>query len=192
MPRAGLSPTTVVAAAADLADQDGFDAVTPAAVARVVGVRTPSLYVHVEGAQALRDAVTTLALDEMADAGAHAVAGRSGSMALRALADAYRDYARAHPGRYAASRRSVDAGDERAVAAGRRHRALLDAVLRGYGVPEADVVHAVRLVGATVHGFVTLEASGGFAHSEPPAQASWSRVVEALDVALTGWSTAAP
>ena len=32
MPRAGLSPTTVVAAAADLADQDGFDAVTPAAV----------------------------------------------------------------------------------------------------------------------------------------------------------------
>jgi AcrR family transcriptional regulator len=188
VPRAGLTVAAVLAAAADLADREGFDAVTPAAVARDVGVRTPSLYAHVDGAEALRVGVQTLALEEMADVAARAVAGRSGSQALRALADAYRDYARAHPGRYAASRRRVDPGQATTVAAGRRHGELVGAVLGGYRIEGSDAVHAVRLVGSTVHGFVTLEASGGFDHSEPSPDLSWSRVVEALDAALSAWS----
>lgn len=192
MPRAGLTSAAVVAAAADLADREGFDAVTPAAVARAVGVRTPSLYAHVDGAEALRAGVQSLALGEMADAATRALAGRSGSAALLALADAYRDYARAHPGRYAASRRRVDADDTATVAAGRRHGELLGAVLAGYGIDGRERVHAVRLVGATVHGFVTLEATGGFEHSEPAPDASWRRVVEALDAALRAWSAPPP
>lgn len=188
MPRAGLTVATVVAAAAHLADREGFDAVTPAAVARTVGVRTPSLYAHVDGAEDLRVGVQTLALEEMADAVSAAVAGRSGRQALQALADAYRDYARAHPGRYAASRRPVDPDRTETVAAGRRHSALLGAVLAGYGLDGPDAVHAVRLVGSTVHGFVTLEATGGFDHSEPGSDLSWTRVVDALDLALSGWS----
>jgi AcrR family transcriptional regulator len=180
----------VVAAAADLADREGFEAVTPAAVARAVDVRTPSLYAHVDGAEALRVGVQTLALEEMADAAARAVAGRSGRRALQALADAYRDYARAHPGRYAASRRPVDPLRTATVAAGRRHSDLLGAVLAGYGIDGPDVVHAVRLVGSTVHGFVTLEATGGFDHSDPSSDVSWARIVGALDAALSAWSVA--
>jgi hypothetical protein len=109
---------------------------------------------------------------------------------LQALADAYRDYARAHPGRYAASRRPVDPHRTEAVAAGRRHSDLLGAVLAGYGIDGLDVVHAVRLVGSTVHGFVTLEATGGFDHTEPGPDASWERVVGALHAALAAWAGA--
>ncbi|MCO7238172.1 MULTISPECIES: TetR/AcrR family transcriptional regulator [unclassified Aeromicrobium] len=186
MPRAGLSTTAVLTAAADLADREGLDAVTPSAVARSVGVRTPSLYAHVAGAQALLDGVTTLALEELADRGTEALAGRSGRDALVALADAYRLYASQHPGRYAASRRGTDAS-ARSVTAGRRHGDLLAAVLRGYPVPEGEIVHATRLVGAAVHGFVTLQASGAFDHSDPSADVSWHRVLDAVDVALRGW-----
>ncbi|MCX6405766.1 MAG: WHG domain-containing protein [Propionibacteriales bacterium] len=186
MPRAGLSTRAVLAAAADLADRDGLDAVTPSAVARSVGVRTPSLYAHVAGAEALLDGVTTLALEELADRGAEALAGRSGHDALVALADAYRTYALQHPGRYAASRRRVGP-DTPAVEAGKRHSALLAAVLRGYPVPEEERVHATRLVGAAVHGFVSLQASGAFDRSDPAAETSWHRVVDAVDVALRDW-----
>ena len=186
MPRAGLSTAAVLTAAADLADREGLDAVTPSAVARSVGVRTPSLYAHVAGAEALREGVTTLALDELADRGGAALAGRSGRDALQALADTYRTYATEHPGRYAATRRAVDA-DSPALAAGRRHTDLVTAVLRGYPVPERERVHAVRLVGSTVHGFTALQASGAFEHSNPEADVSWRRAVDALDVALRHW-----
>lgn len=188
MPRAGLTTARVLDAAADLADAEGLDAMTPSAVARAVGVRTPSLYAHVAGADALRDGVTTLALEELADRVASALAGRSGRDALQALADTYRGYATEHPGRYAATRRPVAPGSP-AVAAGRRHTALVTAVLRGYPVPEAERVHAVRLVGSTVHGFTALQASGAFEHSSPEADVSWRRAVDALDVALRHWPT---
>lgn len=189
MPRAGLTRSRVLDAAADIADQVGFEAVTPSAVARAVGIRTPSLYAHVDGAEDLRDGITVLALAEMADAASRNVAGRSGGSALHALADAYRDYARAHPGRYAATRRRLAPGHH-GVEVGRRHSELLASVLRGYGVPEEDHVHAVRLVGSTVHGFIALEATGSFDHSDPEADASWTRVVDVLHRALDSWSTA--
>lgn len=190
MPRPGLTPAAILTAAADLADREGFDAVTPTAVARLVDVRTPSLYAHVAGAPALRDGVTALALDELADRVVDAVAGRSGRDALGALADAYRAYAREHPGRYAASRRRVDV-DSPAVEAGRRHSRVLAAVLRGYAVHEAEQVHATRFVGAAVHGFVSLQAAGGFDHSDPAADTSWHRLVDAVDVALRAWPAGA-
>ncbi len=44
MPRAGLTPDTVAACAGDLADRDGYDRLSLAAVAAQLGVRLPSLY----------------------------------------------------------------------------------------------------------------------------------------------------
>ena len=58
------------------------------------------------------------------------------------------------------------------------------AVLAGYGIDEPDTTHAVRLVGATIRGFVDLELGGGFDHSEPDADASWRRSIDALDTLL--------
>jgi hypothetical protein len=60
-------------------------------------------------------------------------------------------------------------------------------VLRGYGLTGPDQTHAVRLLGSLVHGFTTLELSGGFDHSEPDGQASWTRLLDALDSLLRSW-----
>ena len=79
MPRAGLTTDRVVRAAADLADQEGFDAVTTSAVARLFDVKAASLYSHVAGTDDLRTRVALLALEELADLAAAAVAGRAGS-----------------------------------------------------------------------------------------------------------------
>ncbi|MEG9224449.1 TetR/AcrR family transcriptional regulator [Aeromicrobium sp. Sec7.5] len=188
MPRAGLTPDLIVIAAATLADRDGLDRVTVSAVARLVGVKPASVYAHLDGADDLLSRVTQLALAEMAERAADAVAGRSGRDALAAWAQAFRTYAFAHPGRYAASHRPLRRA-EALAGAGPRHTALSASILRGYAVPEVDHVHAVRLLGATIHGFLDLEAAGSFDHSAPPAADSWPRVVEALDAVLRSWST---
>ncbi|MDH2416225.1 TetR-like C-terminal domain-containing protein [Nocardioides sp. CER19] len=176
-------------AGADLADDDGLETLTVSSLARRLEVKTPSLYTYVDGNADLRLRVTALALDEAADLATAAIASLSGRTALAALADAWREFARRHPGRYAATRQAVpSSGTDAAVAAlgaGRRHADLLRNVLDHYPVAEGDTVHAVRLIGSVVHGFVSLELGGGFAHSDPPSDDSWDYALAALDRTLT-------
>lgn len=181
-----MSVERLISQAADLADEKGFAAVTPSTLARRVGLTVPSLYTHVTGAQDLRARVALLALQELADRLAAALAGRSGAAALTALGDTHRDYAREHPGRWEALTLRLDPDAARGSAGPRLARLLGDA-LRGYGLQGQDATHALRLVASTVRGFVDLEATGGFAHSPPGPDETWTRVLGALDVLLTSW-----
>jgi AcrR family transcriptional regulator len=186
MVRAGLTTERVVRAAADLADQGGFAELTVSALARHFDVKVPSLYAHVRGSQDLKTRVALLALAELADRGAAAVAGRAGKDALIAMGNVYRDYAREHPGRYDAARLRLDHATAAASAAPRNSE-LLRAVLRGYDLPEEEQTHAVRLLGAAFHGYASLELAGGFDHSSPESHHSWSRALDALDALLRNW-----
>ncbi|GAA2674402.1 MULTISPECIES: TetR/AcrR family transcriptional regulator [Actinosynnema] len=186
MTRAGLTTERLVRAGADLADELGFDRLTASELARRVGVKVASLYSHVAGFDDLRARIAAFALAELADQAADALAGRSGRDALAALGGAYRDYARRCPGRYAATRSRVAPQD---VAVGRRHSDLARAVLRGYDLPEAEHVHAVRFMGSVFHGYAELELAGSFQHSEPDSATSWQRALDALDAALRAWPT---
>jgi hypothetical protein len=67
---------------------------------------------------------------------------------------------------------------------GDRHVQMARAILRGYGLAEPDHVHAVRLLGSVVHGYVSLEMRGGFSHSAPDSQETWPRILDAL---LRNW-----
>jgi AcrR family transcriptional regulator len=186
MARAGLSPEVLVTAAAELADEIGFENVTIGVVARRFGVKEPSLYSHIRNANDLRVRVAAKALEELADRLAEALAGRAGREALVAFAAAYRAYAQDHPGRFTAARMSVPL-DSPAADAARRTSDLTRALLRGYALGEPDETDAVRLLGATVLGFITLEAGGSYQHHPRPAEASWDAAIGALDVALRNW-----
>ena len=187
MARAGLSTGRVVRAGADLADEVGFDDVTVSALARRLGVRVASLYSHVGGSDDLRTRIALLALDELADLASAALAGRSGKEALVAFAGAYRDYARQHPGRYAAMQVRLSPEAE-AAGPGGRHADLTRAILRGYGLEGDDETHAVRLIGSVVHGFASLELGGSFDHSAPPPDRTWPRILDGVDDMLRAWA----
>ncbi len=182
----GLTPERLTRAGAELADEVGFDQVTVSALARRFDVKVASLYSHLGGSQDLRTRIALLALAEMADRVAAALAGRAGRDALAAFGDVYRDYAREHPGRYAAAQLRLDA-QTAATSAGVRHAQMARAVLRGYDLTEPDQTHAVRLLGSVFHGYVSLELSGGFSHSAPDTQETWTRILDALDALLRNW-----
>jgi AcrR family transcriptional regulator len=165
MPRVGLSPDAVVDAAIAVIDADGPEALSLAAVASRTGVATPSLYKHVSSLDALRGLVQLRVLTDLGDALAEAVLGRSTDDALRALMSTYRDYAIAHPNRYAALPQQPRPEPELA-AAGNRVIEVVFAVLRGYGLEGSAVIHATRCVRAAMHGFASLQISGGFRLAE--------------------------
>ncbi|HET7051880.1 MAG TPA: TetR-like C-terminal domain-containing protein [Solirubrobacteraceae bacterium] len=184
MARAGLDTDAVVAAAAQLADADGLEAVTLARLAAILGVRSPSLYAHVDGLADLRRRLAARGARELAATLQRAVAGRSRSDALFAMADAYRAYARAHPGTYAALQRAPARGDAEGAGAAADVVDVVLAVLRGYGLAGEDAIHATRIIRAALHGFVTLETEGGF--GLPLAlDDSYVRLVDLLDRGLS-------
>ncbi|TDT39806.1 TetR family transcriptional regulator [Streptomyces sp. BK208] len=186
MPRAGLTTDRVVAAAADLADEDGFENVTVSALARRLGVKDASLYAHVRGLRDLRERMALLAGGELIEEIAAAVAGRAGREALTAFAGAYRSYALRHRGRYAATQIRIDQALVAGSPALRRTAEITYGMLRAYGLAEPDLTDAVRLLRSTFHGYCVLEASGGFG-APRDVQASWDKAVDALHVALENW-----
>jgi AcrR family transcriptional regulator len=162
VPRRGLDTRQVVEQAGAIADSDGLREVTLARVAADLGVRAPSLYNHVDGRAGLVRLLALQSTGELADALRDAAVGRSGAAALTAIAHAYRQYAHEHPGRYAATLSAPEPGDEELAAAGGRAIAVILTVLAGWGFEGDDALHRVRVVRAALHGFVAIEAEGGF------------------------------
>jgi AcrR family transcriptional regulator len=186
MARVGLTTERLTQAGAELADEVGFDQVTVSALARLFDVKVASLYSHLKNSQDLKTKIALLALEELADRGAAALAGRAGKDALAAFANVYRNYAREHPGRYTAAQLRLDP-EAAAASAGGRHAQMTRAILRGYDLTEPDQTHAVRLLGSVFHGYVSLEMGGGFSHSTPDTQETWTRILDALDALLRNW-----
>ncbi|WP_348788728.1 TetR-like C-terminal domain-containing protein [Leifsonia sp. NPDC080035] len=168
MPRVGLTRAAVTSVALDLVDEGGaggFDRLTLAAVAARAGVAVPSLYKHVASLDDLRRLVATASVEELTRVLAAATIGRSGPDALHSAADAMRDYAGRHPGRYASTQVAPDLSDDAdadLASAAARTIAVLAAALRGFGLPEDSMIDAIRMLRSAVHGFVILELTGGF------------------------------
>lgn len=181
-PSGRLTPERVVDAAVALLDERGADALSLSAVARELGVRTPSLYHHVAGLDGLRRAVRLHGLERLGDVLQRAASGRSGRDALTAVAQAYRTFGREHPGLYALTLVGRYEDDRLAAAAGRVVDTVL-AVLRGYGLDGEEALHATRYLRSALHGFVALEQQGGFG-MPIDRETSFEHLVDATDAGL--------
>jgi len=180
MPRAGLTPERIITEAAAVADEVGLDRLTLAAVAQRCAVSLPGLYKHVSGLEEVRRGIALMGVRELTGVVARAAAGVSGTEALRAASAAYRSYARACPGRYAASVLAPEPGDAEHLEVATQAFAVISSVLAGYRLTEADLIHAVRIWRAACHGMATLETAGGFGLPES-VDVTFGHLVEALD-----------
>ena len=160
--RVGLDHAMVVHAAAELADTQGLHEVTLATLAAKLGVRTPTLYHYVAGLSGLRRELALLGCRELTQRLGKVVMGKSGDEALRALAYTYREFVREHPGLYEATVQAANPDDRELVAAQTEVVEIAIRALSAYHLGDEDAIHAVRMLRSVVHGFATLEGSGGF------------------------------
>ena len=94
MPRMGLDFTTVVAAAAALADEKGIDGISLGELAQWLNVRTPSLYNHVDSLEALKQSLAIYGLNQLYEQLQKRADGLVGDDAVYAMGDAYVAFAR--------------------------------------------------------------------------------------------------
>jgi AcrR family transcriptional regulator len=178
----------VVEEAERIVDELGLDGLTLAGLAERLGVRQPSLYKHIDGVAGLRRAIAMRAGREVIEALSRAAVGRSRGDALTSIAHAYRQWALAHPHRYPLSQVSPPPGDTEYEELEADYLHLLMAVLTGFDLADADAIDAIRAIRSVVHGFVSLETSGGFGLPYD-VDRSYRRLVAGLVHALESWGT---
>ncbi|GAB1690220.1 TetR/AcrR family transcriptional regulator [Krasilnikovia sp. M28-CT-15] len=185
--KVGLTRAQVVAAAADVADKRGLAEVSLSTVAAALGVRTPSLYAHVDGLTGLRRDVSHRASERLAVYLAAAAEGEPSPVAsIRAIAQAYRAFARAHPGLYAAllpvPRTETDPEWAAKAAAPVE---VMTTVLADIGIDPDRNIHLIHTLRAVLHGFADLELGGAFGPADP-VDASFEAALDLVILALVG------
>lgn len=152
----------VVETAVELANEQGFEAVTLGSVAARLGIRTPSLYNHVAGLPGLQSEIAIWGSKILVEQIQRAAVGKSGRDAIFAVAHAYRDFAHAYPGIYGALLRAPTPEETDRVAAAQALIETLALVLSQYRLADDDVIHTIRALRSVMHGFIDLELAGGF------------------------------
>lgn len=152
----------VLQTAIALADEHGLEAVTLKSVAEQLGIQIPSLYNHISGLPGLRYEMGLWGIRQLVEQTRRAAVGKSGDAAVISLALAYRAFALAHPGVYPLTPRAPTPDQTELIAAAQEMLDIVLAVLEPYGFNEEESLHAVRALRSVMHGFVDLEAAGGF------------------------------
>lgn len=182
--RRGVRLDDVVDVATELVETEGAAALTLSRVARELGIKTPSLYSHVDDIDALRRHVALRAAENIGTELSAAAMGRSGAVALSAVAHAVRHYATTHQGMYELSARARP-GDEEYERASLRTLEPVFAILRSYDLDDDETIHAARMLRSAIHGFASLEINGGFG-LDTNVDESFEWMVDRLAATLAG------
>jgi AcrR family transcriptional regulator len=182
--RAGLNREKVLQSASELCDQHGLHNLSMSTLAAQLGVRTPTLYYHIDSLAALRRALAMHALDLIGEQLGRAIMGKSGQEAVHALAYALRDFAHARPGLYQAAQSAPAADDHEWQAAGRTVVDTMRCAFASYQLDEEQSRQAVRMLRSMLHGCIVLEQLDGFgvAHA---AENTFQELLIALELYLT-------
>lgn len=161
--KVGLEHSDIIATAVEVADENGIESLNLRDVAARLGVRSPSLYHHVNGLKALRREVALYVANQLRDYLFDAIQSHKSRAALFALANAYREFAKKHPGSLAAMFPAPQPGedDELYAALASVVTIFLD-ILAEDDIQGDTAIHAIRNLRSYLHGFVDLELRGGF------------------------------
>ena len=164
MAHKGLNLDVVVKAAAELIEQQGRDAFSMRLLAEQLGIKTASLYNHVDNMEMLLAEVCRYGLCLQNEMEMQAMEGRHGEDAVRQLADTYRNFAKKHRELYwlimAMSAKDKRVRDDAAVL----FTDPLKKMLEDFHLKDEESIHYRRLFRAIVHGFVSQEEQGFFSH----------------------------
>lgn len=185
-PRIGLTTEAIIETAMKIADDEGIGHLTLLRIAKEFGVRSPSLYEHVEGIDGLFRLLRLTGLRLMGLQFQRAVMGISGDEAVRKLADSFRLFVTEHPTVYSLTVESDVADSEEIKVAAGEILDVIYAVLRSYGLSEDNLVHATRYLRSVIHGFVSLERSGGFG-LEVSTDESFNLIKEVIVSNMKSW-----
>ena len=163
MNRAKINAEVIMKTAIQIIDVDGFHRLTLSQLARKLGIRSPSLYNHFDGLKELKTMLCARGLTLLNDCFTKVTVGQSKDDAVRALAVAYVEFARLHPGLYEAIERIPDYHDQAVHKAAEKVIDTMVRVFKAYDIQNDERrIHIARCFRSLFHGYVSIERQGGF------------------------------
>jgi AcrR family transcriptional regulator len=158
---ARTSVDAIVAAGRSILDADGLDGLTMQRIAVAVGVRAPSLYKRVQGRGDLIRLIANDVAIELTRTLECAAASGDPRLDLRAIAEAFRGWARAHPEAYHLLFDRLPEGERVDPEVNARSSEVLLRTAAALGGQE-HALEAARTVVAWANGFLNMELAGAF------------------------------
>ncbi|WP_366247349.1 TetR/AcrR family transcriptional regulator [Terribacillus aidingensis] len=153
MPRMQLTKTMIIDTALSLAEQQGYEAVTMANIARSLSIKPPSLYNHFKNLEEIKHEMAEMAQIQLYDA---LKGTEQTAQPLLSLAKAYVHFGSSHPGLYASS---LPGGTGEV---GEKLVQLIADGLTAFSLDETEEIHAIRGFRSMLHGFIDLNKHAGF------------------------------
>jgi len=160
--RARITREAVLLAAVQIADAEGSEAVTIAAVSKALGIKPPSLYNHIGSLDEIRTMLAIYTLQDLYEKLAEKIQGLSGKDAVLAFSHGFMSYAREHPGLYDTAQLLPNPRDPELHQGSDQIVRLCLEMLGPYNLPEEQGIHVVRGLRSLIHGFISLERASGF------------------------------
>ena len=160
----GLNREIIVETSKRLIEENGVEAFSMRKLADRLGIKTASLYTHVESMETLFTDVGLSALKEQHSCLLNAIGERRGDDAVKALSESYRRFSFEHPALYRLIMQ-MPSGDDAVL----KEAAAMTAepfmqVLGDYPISDERKMHWQRVLRGLMHGFVSEEQSGYFSH----------------------------
>ena len=164
MAKKGLDKVSVIAAAAELANEKGLDELSLKDLANRLEIRSPSLYNHISGLDELKREIMLYGWEQLGDEMLKAAEEHCGYDAIKAMCRAFYRYAAENKGVFGAMLWYNKYADEDSMNATVAMFSQLYKTLGEVGISREMAEHLIRTLRGFLEGFSLLVNNGAFGH----------------------------
>jgi AcrR family transcriptional regulator len=162
MQKRNLTKEKIIEAAVLLADEIGINQITFQKIAEKLGIKYQSLYNHFANIDDLKIKMTVYLLNNLNLELMQRLIGKSGEIAIREFAYAYRDFALENKTAYGVYMNVPSTQDEDVKRLADGINIIIRKILNYYIKDESLTINKSRELRSLLHGFVSLSAHGYF------------------------------
>jgi AcrR family transcriptional regulator len=148
--------------AVSIVSEEGIHSLSLGELARRLGIKTPSLYNHIDGLNGLKKQIAIYGLEKLYEALASFKEMPADTELALELAYAYIAFVRNQPGLYEAMFLDKALQDDAFHHAANRVVDVVVYALTAFQIAPDQRIHIVRGLRSLIHGFVSIEQRGGF------------------------------
>ncbi len=162
MARIGMDANTIISRATQMANQMGMENMTLKMLADDLGVKTPSLYNHIDGLEDLKMQLMIYGWKQMEERIIQSVIGISGYDAIKAGCYAFYEYATENPGIFNAMLWYNKSQNAETMEATSGLFSVLFKITSSLNISEENCNHIIRTLRGFLEGFSLLVNNGAF------------------------------
>jgi AcrR family transcriptional regulator len=161
-----LTRESILAVAFEISNEIGYENLSIKKIAEKLDIRPPSVYNHITDLADILNEIAAKTLTLLAKHLENAINVQSlntkdKGKIFMSMVFAYREFARNNAGVYPSTLSAPGENEQHKLAAAQ----MVNVAMLGLGLKSAlnsEAIHKIRILRAALHGFVSLEAAGGF------------------------------